>query len=139
MTNRTFYSLLRPKTEYSRPESISLLESQWAYIDRDATRNDSNRSRWFRAAAEYVRLKLELQESGAGIDETAAAILETQSLSFQEYLRTKTEPCRGEKISLPDDLWTWIDDIARRRGSDRSKVCQAIVAVVMAGEQVTEA
>lgn len=127
-TNLTFRELLRPKTERSRPESISLPESQWDYIDRDAAQAGSNRSRWLRAAAEYA------QSLAAGGDATDIEIPAPGAATFRAKLWAKTQKYRAEKISMPDSLWSWIDGVAAQSGSDRSKVCQAIVSLVMRTE-----
>jgi len=88
-------------------------------VDGVADREGSNRSKTLRAMIEYAR-----SADAAELPADAAAPAKPG------------EPYAKEKISLPADLWAWVDSTATRTGSDRSKVAQAAVAYVMATEAV---
>jgi hypothetical protein len=115
---RTFYDFIRPRTESSRPETVSMPASYWLFVDGVADREGSNRSKVLRALVTYAR-------GADGSELPAGAAVPGPK---------PAEPYAKEKISLPSDLWAWVDSTAARAGSDRSKVLQAAVAYAMVSE-----
>lgn len=58
----------------------------------------------------------------------------TKLVEFDKFIKPK-EQTRVESISMPAEYWAWVDERAKRSGSNRSQVIRALVEYVRVTEQ----